>query len=295
VALSCHAKVNLTLDVFQPQADGMHPLRSIMQTVELHDTLTVSVNQMPGLNFRICGPESTGIPADDSNLIIKSLKLMESGFGLDLSRENLTIDLIKNIPSQAGLGGGSSNAAAMLLALRSLYALDIGREQLATMSRIIGSDVPFFIYGGTAIIEGTGEICRQIGPIMSKHPVVIAKGVCGVSTKAAYMALDADAARTPGQSTDELLNHSQRTPILYLHNDFQEIVAAIEPDVQRTIDLFLAAPSKSAISAPLLCGSGASVFRIYDDKPGADSDAEFLRHAGLSVFSTSIRNTPTTL
>jgi len=294
IEINCYAKINLTLDVDLPREDGLHPLRSIMQTVALHDTLTASRSDTRGIRLTITGPETEGIPTNGTNLVLRAIRLLGDACCFDITSRGLRIDLIKNIPSQAGLGGGSSNAAATLIAVRRLFNLDLTDDELNTLARTLGSDVPFFLKGGTALIEGTGEQCRPITAAFPPHPVLIAKGPNGISTKEAYAALDAAAHRKPGESTDAFLTSQQAGLLPRMNNDFQEIVAAISPDVQHTLSLFEQASSDSTLGPAILCGSGASVFKLYSNDADAARDAAILEAAGQSVFLTSLLNDPTT-
>jgi len=290
ITLNCYAKINLTLDVEHPREDGLHPLRSIMQTVELHDSLHIDRQVDRGMRFSVSGPESKGIPMDSTNLVVKAISLMDQTFDLDIARNGISVELTKNIPSQAGLGGGSSNAAATLLAICRLFAIPAKVAELTTLARTLGSDVPFFLTGGTALVEGTGEACHQIKTAFAPYPVLIAKGKYGISTAEAYKALDSDPGRKPGSSTSLFLSALESTSMPQFHNDFHEIISAIEPDVMRTITLFGEASTSDDYGPALLSGSGASVFKIYKERVDAEKDANILRSAGLSVYLTSLKN-----
>ena len=263
-----------------------------MQTVELHDILQVSLRPSGGIKLLISGPQSQGIPTDGSNLVVRAITLTSEALGLNTAQLGVSVELVKHIPSQAGLGGGSSDAANAMLAFCRLFKQTMDNDQLRDIARQLGSDVPYFLEGKTALVEGTGESCRQIQQIFPDLPVLIAKGSQGVSTREAYQALDAITDRQPGHSTEKSLNRDYSEAPTWLHNDFQDIVSDIEPDVKRTLSLFEQAPGSSEGSPALLCGSGASVFKIHTRVEAAESDAAFLRSAGLTVFLTRILNTP---
>lgn len=293
--LKCRAKINLTLDVDRPREDGMHPLRSIMQTVELHDILEARRGTSGGIQLSVSGPQSREIPTDESNLVVKAVTLLDQSYDLGIARNGIAISLIKNIPSQAGLGGGSSNAASALLAVAQIFEISASMEELSRLARVLGSDVPFFLSGGTALVEGTGEKCHQIAPPFPPYPVVIAIGKQGVSTKQAYHALDAVPDRRPGLSTKSFLKDLQSGVKPTLHNDFQDVVSGISPDVDRTLTLFGQISSHEDLAPALLSGSGASVFKLYKDQTHAKRDAEYLRSHGQNVFLTALANTATPL
>jgi 4-diphosphocytidyl-2-C-methyl-D-erythritol kinase len=169
------AKVNLTLEILGKREDGYHEINSVMQTINIQDTLTFTKSKKIQLI-----PKYNNLPKDDSlhinnidiskNLVYKATELLKKETGYS---EGATIHLEKNIPSSAGLGGGSSDAASTLKGLNKLWNLNLSDRKLANIGAKIGSDVPFFIYGGTCYVSGRGEIVKKISPLSKKWLIII--------------------------------------------------------------------------------------------------------------------------
>jgi 4-diphosphocytidyl-2-C-methyl-D-erythritol kinase len=153
------AKLNLGLEIVRRRADGFHDLRTIFQAIDLHDDLTVRERGRAGVSLVVTGPEAPAVPSGPENLIVRA--------GEELARRRapgrgVEIRLTKRIPVGAGLGGGSSDAAATLLALEALWSLDPDPRERARLALELGSDVPFFLVGGTALGEGRGERLTRV-------------------------------------------------------------------------------------------------------------------------------------
>ena len=178
------AKVNLTLDVLGKRADGCHDLQSVMQTVSIRDDVEIDVGS--GKPWRLlCSVE--GIPADEKNLAWKAAKIYCDAMGKD--PEGLEIRIVKRIPVGAGLGGGSADAAAVLRALNRHYGDPLSVLALAELGAQVGSDVPFCVVGGTAMVEGRGERLRKL-PDMPDCIFVVCKPDFSVSTPELYREID---------------------------------------------------------------------------------------------------------
>ncbi|HEY2865809.1 MAG TPA: 4-(cytidine 5'-diphospho)-2-C-methyl-D-erythritol kinase, partial [Pyrinomonadaceae bacterium] len=154
LTLSSFAKVNLYLRVLGRRDDGYHELSTIFQTVSLHDTITFAEADNLYLMWN-----QRAISVSDDNLIIKAAKRLRSHFGVD---RGARISLVKAIPAPGGLGGGSSNAAITLLGLSKLWRLPVDLAALEKMAAAIGSDVNFFLHGGTALGSGRGEVIDEL-------------------------------------------------------------------------------------------------------------------------------------
>jgi len=156
VTLAPPAKINLSLVVFPRRPDGYHELHTVMAAIELHDDLYLRPSHTPGVHLRCTGRPA---PAGRENLVVRAAELLAEQAGLDPAVE---IHLHKRIPVGAGLGGGSSDAAATLLGLNRLWGLGLGREALAPLAGRLGSDVPFFLYAPVAVCTGRGEIVQPL-------------------------------------------------------------------------------------------------------------------------------------
>ena len=259
VTRNAHAKINLTLDVGPRRPDGYHHIRSVMQTLALHDTLTVTrTPERPGVVLEVTGDEAAGIPADASNLVhqaaVRLQKTAAARGTLAADQSGLHILLEKRIPSQAGLGGGSSDAAAALLAVDALLGLKMYYWSLTKLAATLGADVPFFLGGGTVLAEGRGERVKPLPPAVPFF-VVLVKPPCGVSTPAAYAALDALPGRIPGNVTANYLEGRVGPS-----NDFERVILPAYPEVARAYSLLSWTDETGESFRPLLCGSGAALF-----------------------------------
>lgn len=178
------AKVNLTLDVLDKREDGYHNLRSVMQTISLRDDIEIDVGTGKPWSL-LCSME--GIPTDETNLAWKAAKLFFDTLGKD--PEGLEIRILKRIPVGAGLGGGSADAAAVLRALNRYYDSPYSLPALAEMGAAIGSDVPFCVLCGTAVVEGKGDRIRKL-PDLPSCIFVVCKPDFSVSTPELYAKID---------------------------------------------------------------------------------------------------------
>ena len=279
VTFSAPAKINLTLDVGPRRADGYHDIRSVMQTIALHDTLSASLTPgRAGMLLEVVGEEAEGVPADESNLVHKAavrLQKLAAARGFPPLESGLRLRLHKRIPSQAGLGGGSSDAAAALLAVSTLLELALPPARLGEIGAALGADVPFFLTGGTALAEGAGEQITPLPPLTPSWPLVVVKpDGGGVSTAAAYAALDAAAGRRSGTATAAWLAGSQA-----LFNDFEAVVLPAYPQVAAAYARLLQAAEPGG--TPLLCGSGAAVFLRAGSREAAERVAAQVRAGGI--------------
>ncbi|HEX4913604.1 MAG TPA: 4-(cytidine 5'-diphospho)-2-C-methyl-D-erythritol kinase, partial [Vicinamibacterales bacterium] len=191
VSLPAFAKINLDLRVLGTRADGFHDLKTVFQSLMLFDNVTVSVRRGP-LTLTCDEPD---IPTDQRNLVWKAASLLHRmRTGKSTAPRDITIDLRKRIPAEAGLGGGSADAAMTLLALNALWKLDL---DIATLSRIgarLGADVPFFLVGGTALGLGRGDDIYPLADMPPVHVVILRPGF-GVATADAYRWFDEEARR----------------------------------------------------------------------------------------------------
>ena len=275
-----HAKINLTLDVGPRRPDGYHEVRSVMQTIALHDTLTVSRDSAPGVHLTITGDEAFGVPANETNLVHKAavrLQKIAAARGILAGNQTgLRIMLDKHIPSQAGLGGGSSDAAATLLAVNELFGLSLSKTRLSEIGAALGADVPFFLTGGTALAKGLGEQITPLPPLSPNWPLVVVKPSVGVSTAAAYAALDAVPGRIGGSATGRWIDNQQT-----LANDFEAVIFPAYPEVADVYNLLSLTAEVGESFKPLLCGSGAALFLRASSKAAADQIGSQVRAAGI--------------
>ncbi len=197
------AKVNLTLDILGKRGDGYHNLKSVMQAISLHDDVLITLDtgrdwelhcfwEIPPEQTGDAPPESEivtqGLPQGEENIAWKAARLYLERIGR--TPDGLEIRINKRIPMQAGLGGGSTDAAAVLRALNRHFGAPLSLPALAELGAQVGSDVPFCVLGGTALVEGRGELLTQI-PCEAKLYYAVCKPEFGVSTRELYDAIDA--------------------------------------------------------------------------------------------------------
>lgn len=276
LTVSAPAKINLTLDVGSRRPDGYHDIRSVMQTIALHDTLEIAPTpDRPGVHLRVMGDEAEGVPTDETNIVHRAAARLQS---LAQNAPGLQITLTKRIPSQAGLGGGSSDAAATLHGVNALLGGPLSLNHLTDVAATLGADVPFFLSGGTALVEGLGERVTPLLELAPPWPLVIVKPPVGVPTAWAYGALDALPDRKPSTATDAWLRSgSERRPA----NDFEQVILPRLPPIAAAYALLDETNQTGGSFTPLLCGSGAALFCRARDAGDAERLAERVRQAGV--------------
>lgn len=261
VHLPSFAKINLLLRILGRRLDGYHEIETVLQTISLHDDLSFRVRNDDLVTLKCDTPE---IPTDNSNLILKAaLALRELGKDLP----GIEITLTKRIPVKGGLGGGSSNAAVTLIALKELWKIDLERNRLLSIAGSLGSDVPFFLTGGLARGVGTGKDVFPL-PDADKKWLIVITPKASVSTRLAYEALKAPSLTSSGSTS--ILSSSFAAPLSKdsdqwaLQNDFESVIFEIEPEIERAKLALL----ETGANGGLLTGSGSSVFGIF---PSEDS------------------------
>ncbi len=269
-----YAKVNLTLAVGEKRPDGYHEVVSVMQRVSLCDTLTAEQTR-EGITLTCSDP---ALPSGEENLAHRAASLFFRETGI---AGGAALTLEKRIPSQAGLGGGSSDAASALLALRKLYAPALSDTELETMAAALGSDVPFFIRGGTQLATGRGEVLSPLTPLTDGWFVIV-KPTESFSTPAMYRRLDEPGSvlvRNSRYMQDAVAANNVHAVAAELHNSFERVVP--KDSSLRTIKDALRA---QGALASLLSGSGSAVFGLFDTETAARAAVEALRPAWPEIF-----------
>lgn len=272
-----HAKVNLDLRVLGTRADGYHELRTVFQTIELHDRLTFRLR--PGALVLRC--RTAGVPLDDSNLVWRAADALWRALGRDGGPRDVAITIEKRIPVQAGLGGGSADAAATLAALGRLWG-GVPGTLLREVASGLGADVAFFLAGGTALGLGRGE---EIYPLVDLPPhwVVVVRPPFGVSTAEAYGWYDED--RTAGLRENREL---QMLPVPWPSRAAQ-MVNDLEPPVVRRhpeIAALKGAMKEAGALAAAMSGSGSAVFGLFRSRAAAAGCLRPLVRGGGRAFLT---------
>lgn len=275
--LPARAKINLTLDVLGKRADGYHEVAMIMQSVALADAVYLS--DAPAVLLEI---DRSDLPADESNMAYKAAALLQRECGV---RRGARIRLEKRIPLAAGLAGGSSDAAAVLKGLIRLWGLTLSEEKLFSLAASLGSDVPFCLYGGTALATGRGEVIQPL-PDLPARPLVLAKLPVSVATAHVYQSYRAEAvARHP--DTEAVLASIRQGDWQEIDSRLVNVLESVtikeQPQIADIKQCMLAAGAAGS----LMSGSGPTVFCLADDMATADQIAHRLRQAfPAEVFVT---------
>lgn len=249
------AKINLALKVGRPRRDGFHPLATVYQAISLYDEVYASWAEPETFEASVSGEGADLVPPDEDNLAVRAARLLAESHG---PRDPLGVHLTikKEIPVAGGLAGGSSNAAAALLACAVLWDLDVPPEDLRKLAAQLGSDVPFALLGGTAVGRGRGE---EVMPALARgtYHWVLAFGHHGLSTPAVYRHFDELTPRAPHPVVPPELMNALRTgdPRLVgaaLSNDLEPAALDLQPHLRRALE---AGREFGALGA-LVSGSG---------------------------------------
>lgn len=271
------AKLNLTLDVLGKRPDGFHDLKSVMQTVSLYDLVELELGT--GAEWKLeCSRED--IPCNASNLAWKAAALYCGAMGKDPG--GITIRIEKHIPSGAGMGGGSADAAAVLRALNRHYGDPLTVAELADLGAMIGSDVPFCVMGGTVMCEGRGEILRKL-PNIPKCIFVGCKPEFSVSTPALYRQIDAvEIRKHPDNDAMEaaIAAGDSGAIVREIHNVFDPVVSASHPE----IDHIKGVCNAHGALAVQMTGSGSVVFAVMPDMASAEAARKELEKTYPQAF-----------
>ncbi len=257
-----YAKINLTLDVLRRQPDGYHELATVMQTIDLHDTICLTATGDQRVHMICTTPALSNL----DNLAARAVDKVRQRLGW---HQGVRIELYKRIPMAAGLGGGSSDAAAVLLALRQWWQLPFSSTDLLSMAASLGSDVPFFLTGGLALCEGRGE---RVSPLVRYWPasmrwLLLLKPVISLSTAAVFRALSATdyTDGTHSKAVSAALNAHSDPPLDHLHNGLERSVLERYPAVAQAREDLLSAGA----AVVRLSGSGPTLFAPFAELASA--------------------------
>ena len=276
--LPAFAKINWMLKVTGRRADGYHQIETVLQTITLHDILSFRGSAHSDVTFTC---DDADLPGDRSNLVSRAAYVLKSRCSV---ADGAQIHLEKRIPVGSGLGGGSSDAAVTLIGLNYLWNLKLSVDQLREVAAQLGADVPFFLYGGTALGIGTGTEIKTLGDAPEQVLLVLMPNT-KVSTKTAYDSLNAPSLTTV--NCDTILSSSRRPAdfdLSYpygLKNDFESVVIRSNPEIERAKAALVKAGARHA----LLAGSGASVFGIFAGQESRERAIQVMEmEAGWRLF-----------
>jgi 4-diphosphocytidyl-2-C-methyl-D-erythritol kinase len=267
VSINAFAKINLGLQILGKRHDGYHDIETILHRVDIYDVIEVRQNTSGGITVQCNHPD---VPADSSNLCYKAAELFYSEIG---EKPHLSIGIEKNIPIGAGFGGGSSDAAAVLLACNMLLGYPLGKETLRQIASRIGSDVPYFLHHGTAYATGRGDILEYFDLELPYWIVLVYPNI-HIDTAWAYRAY------APNRSTKRIqlrsiVSDNLMRPGVWvnsLRNDFEPVVFREHSVIMRVKEALV----KAGADFALMSGSGSSVFGLYQDEKYAKEIADSL-------------------
>lgn len=259
---NAHAKLNLSLDVTGKRKNGYHDIKTLMVMTDLCDEMVFSKSErleiIPEFSFDL-----------KSNLIYKAYELLKSKVGYDLP---FKVEIKKKIPIAAGLAGGTSNGAACLYALNDLYKINIPRAELIEMAGGLGADFTYMMTGGSKIAKGIGDILEGVDPIELDHVLIINPGY-GVSTKEVYQKIKIDKERIDfSKILEGLYELDIETLNFYLRNKMEDVVFSLHPDL-----LDIKNKLRAFNSAPLMSGSGATIFGIFADEKSLEEAYDYFK------------------
>lgn len=263
------AKINLGLNVVSRRPDGYHNLETVFYPVPIFDSL--SICEAESTRLTIVGHNIEGDA--EQNLVMRAYRMLEADFGLP----PVSITLDKQIPMQAGMGGGSSDGAFTLTLLNSTFAIGLSQEQLCRYAARLGADCPFFITAKPAYAEGIGDKLTPVSLTLANYYLAIVKPPVAVSTREAYAGITP---RTPAKNCGEIVKQPVGTWRNELLNDFEESIFSLYPEIaaikQRLYDL--------GADYAIMSGSGSSVVGLFEQAPSLEGfEGCFTRVVRLSV------------
>jgi 4-diphosphocytidyl-2-C-methyl-D-erythritol kinase len=288
VRIPACAKINLRLEVLGKRADGYHELRTIFQSISLHDTLRLRPSRRSGISLSIRGNETLSREAIEKNLAYRAVEALRHELGV---RTGVEIALDKRIPAGRGLGGGSSDAAAALLGFLRLTGKKLPPAELLQIAASLGADVPFFLYGGTALGIGRGEEIYPLPDVLPFSLLIVSPTDIQVPTADAYRWLHAPelASLTKSAAAHKLMRFcalcwsAQGTTF---SNDFERAVFQRYPRLAKIKRALL----HGGASEALLAGSGSAVFGVFPSPAKARRAAAGFLHDQAFVCESLSRN-----
>lgn len=283
ITYPAYGKINLGLDVVRRLENGYHEVRMIMQTVSLHDVVTMKVLNEDEIRIHT---NSGKIPSDENNLAFKAAKLMKDQYNI---AQGVDIYIEKNIPVAAGMAGGSTDCAAVLKGMNALFELGLTQKQLREEGVKLGADVPYCIMGGTALSEGIGEVLTPI-----KEPpscvLLLAKPDIDVSTKYVYQNLKLDQLETH-PDIDGMLEDIENQDLQGLCHKMSNVLETVTGEKYPIIGKIENCMKNAGALQSIMSGSGPTVFGIFDQKEKAQDAADEITAGGLAgeVYISSFR------
>ncbi len=275
--LKAYAKVNISLDIVGKREDNYHLLSMIMQNIDLYDEIDL-VEQKEGITISC---NKSYVPTDERNLAYKAAMLFRNHFNIE---KGVNIKINKNIPVSAGLAGGSTDAAAVLVGMNKIFNTNASEEELMELGLKLGADIPYCIHGGTALCEGIGERITPIKPFKDKI-LVLVKPAFGVSTKEVYKAFDLNKVKAHPK-TEELIKAIERNDLDYVARNMKNLLENVTLRKHRVLIRIKEEMNALGAINSMMSGSGPTVFAFFDDMLKAQKCFEKMKSKYNDVYIT---------
>ena len=284
ISLKALAKINLGLDVLGKREDGYHDVRMIMQSIHLYDRVEMKKTKSPAIRVET---NLYYLPVNEDNLVYRAAKLMKDTFKI---KEGVRIVLQKFIPVAAGLAGGSSDAAAVLVGMNRMFQLGLKQDKLMELGLKLGADVPFCIMRGTALAEGIGEKLTPLPP-MPKCPVLIAKPGISVSTKFVYENLRLNE-YTQHPDIDQIAESIRKKRLKDVAANMGNILETVTIPKYPVIDEIKTLMKENGALNAMMSGSGPTVFGLFQGEKDVRKAYDALKQSGLvkNLYTSDIHN-----
>lgn len=284
IKLKALAKINLGLDVLGRRENGYHDVRMIMQSIYLYDNVTIEKKEEAGIHLET---NLHFLPVDEKNIAYKAAKMLMDEFQIP---GGVKIYLDKHIPVAAGMAGGSSNAAAVLVGMNRLFGLNLSQQELMDRGVKLGADVPYCVMRGTVLAEGIGEILTPLDP-MPKCFVLIAKPAISVSTKVVYEKLDSKEIEDH-PDIDAIIDGLKEQNLEKIALSMGNVLENVTVDDYPIIDDIKKIMKDAGALNAMMSGSGPTVFGIFADKKTAKEAQRKMRTSGLTkqIYLVNVHN-----
>lgn len=280
IELKSRAKINLSIDVLGKRDDGYHLVEMIMQTIDLYDV--IKIKQLD-TNDVVIKSNSSHIPLDNDNIVYKAIELLRQRFNIN---KGIEVFIEKNIPVAAGMAGGSSNAAAVLVGLNKLWKLNLTEQGLQELGLKLGADVPYCISGKTALAEGIGEKLSYIKGLPKNISILICKPNLFVSTKDVYQGLDLNnIVKRPNNKF--LIECLEKEDIDSLSKNMSNVLENVTSKMHKEINEIEEIMMANSALGSMMSGSGPTVFGLFDKYDNALKCKDILLQQYSQVYVVS--------
>ena len=262
IKLKSRAKINLSIDVLGKREDGYHLVEMIMQTIDLYDIIRIKELDINNITIK---SNSSNIPLDENNIVYKAIDLLRNQFNIN---KGVEVFIEKNIPIAAGMAGGSSNAAAVLVGLNKLWDLNLSEEELQVIGFKLGADVPFCISGRAALAQGVGEELTYIKGLPENVSILVCKPNLFVSTKKVYQGLDLNNIENRPDNK-YLIECLKAEDIKSIATNMVNVLESVTSKEHKEIEEIEHIMMNNKALGSMMSGSGPTVFGLFENEADA--------------------------